>query len=507
MLLVAREVNAKVGRALHDGVGPMPDCMPASSELGRMSMQRPLVATLASVITLVAACGDPATPLAPPQAALGDHVVASAVGPSPMGGTIPIGVKEITTGLVSPVQLVQAPGHDGLRYVVDQVGTIWAIDQAGNRLPDPFLDIRSKITPLSPGYDERGLLGLAFHPDFAQNGRFFVFYTAPRRPTAPANYNNTTTIAEYRAQGGHTTMADPASERIVLQVDHPQSNHNGGTVAFGPDNYLYISIGDGGNAGDTAVGHVPDWYERNPGGNGQDIQANLLGNILRIDVSTLPYTIPMDNPFVGQPGLDEIWAYGFRNPYRFSFDMGGSRALLVGDAGQELWEEVSSVVKRGNYGWNVKEGTHCFDALNATVSLPSCPSVDPTTGETLRDPVIEFANAKQPGGLSLTVIGGNVYRGKEVKSLEGMYVFAGATSSFTAPTGRLFASMPQGSGLWTINELLINGTNPLGYVVKGFGQDNRGEVYVMASKVLGPTGTSGTVFEITRPSPAHAHGQ
>jgi glucose/arabinose dehydrogenase len=360
---------------------------------------------------------------------------------------------------------------------------------------------------LSPGYDERGLLGLAFHPDFAQNGRFFVFYTAPRRPTAPAGYDNTTTIAEYRAHGGHLTVGDPTSERIVLQVDHPQSNHNGGTIAFGPDKYLYISIGDGGGAGDTAVGHVPDWYTHNPGGNGQDIESNLLGNILRIDVRTLPYTIPLDNPFVGQPGLDEVWAYGFRNPYRFSFDMAGSRALLVGDAGQESWEEVSVVVRRGNYGWNVKEGTHCFNALDATVSAPSCPNVDPTTGETLREPVIEFANVKQPGGLSLAVIGGNVYRGKQLSALDGMYVFGGTTSSFSVPSGRLFASMPQGSGLWTINELLIGGTTQLGYVVKGFGQDSRGEIYVMASKVLGPTGTSGTVFELTPPASRHGHGE
>jgi glucose/arabinose dehydrogenase len=425
---------------------------------------------------------------------------ATALGPSPIGSPIAIGVDEVATGLVSPVQLVQAPGEHGRRYIVDQVGVIWVLDRDGHLMRHPFLDISNKITPLDPAYDERGLLGLAFHPDFAHNDRFFVFYTAPPRPTAPAGYDNTTTIAQYRAPGPRHLRANVASERIILQVDHPQSNHNGGTVAFGPDGYLYISIGDGGAGNDDALGHVEDWYLRNAGGNGQDITHNLLGNILRIDVDhSRPYSIPADNPFVSQPGLDEIWAYGLRNPYRFSFDMGGNHKLLSMDAGQELWEEVSRIVKRGNYGWNVKEGTHCFDTNNPNVSLPTCPNVDPTTGERLRDPVIEFANAGQPGGLSFTVVGGNVYRGRDVPRLSRRYIYGGATASLTAPEGRLFASAPREEGLWTIHELLINGTDRLGYFVKGFGQDRRGEVYVMASKILGPSGNTGTVFKIVRP--------
>jgi glucose/arabinose dehydrogenase len=431
--------------------------------------------------------------------AAGTSLATLALGPSPIGPPVAIGVEEVASGLVSPVQLVQAPGRNGRLFIVDQVGVIWGLNQAGRLMPRPFLDISSKITPLDPGYDERGLLGLAFHPDYAHNGRFFVFYTAPPRPTAPAGYDNTVTIAEYRSRG-RQVHANAASERIVLQVDHPQSNHNGGTVAFGPDGYLYISIGDGGAGNDVGLGHVEDWYAENAGGNGQDITSNLLGNILRIDVDhSQPYEVPADNPFVGQPGLDEIWAYGLRNPYRFSFDMGGNHELLSMDAGQELWEEVSRIVKRGNYGWNVKEGTHCFDTDDPNVSPPTCPSVDPTTGEPLRDPVIEFANAGQPGGLSFTVVGGLVYRGRDVSELSGRYVYGGATASLTAPEGRLFVSSPQESGLWTIHELLINGTDPLGYFVKGFGQDQQGEVYVMASKILGPSGMTGTVFKIVRP--------
>lgn len=423
-----------------------------------------------------------------------------ALGPSPIGSPVAIGVEEVATGLVSPVQLVHAPGKQGRRFIVDQVGVIWGLNPAGHLMPQPFLDISSKITPLTPDFDERGLLGLAFHPGFARNGRFFVFYTAPPRPSAPAGYNNTVTIAEYRAK--NQIHADAASERIILQVDHPQFNHDGGTVAFGPDGYLYISIGDGGGGGDDEFGHVEDWYAENAGGNGQDITSNLLGNILRIDVDHgSPYAIPADNPFVGQPGLDEIWAYGLRNPYRFSFDMGGDHKLLSMDAGQELWEEVSVIVRRGNYGWNVKEGTHCFDTDNPEVSPPSCPSVDPTTGEPLRDPVIEFANAGQPGGLSFTVIGGHVYRGRDVPDLSGQYIYGGATGPSLAVTeGSLFASTPEESGLWTIHELLINGTDRLAYFVKGFGQDQNGEVYVMASKILGPAGTTGTVFKIVPPS-------
>jgi len=302
-------------------------------------------------------------------------------------------------------------------------------------------------------------------------------------------------IAEF--QENRATGVVTGTERIILQVDHPQGNHNGGTVAFGPDGFLYISIGDGGGGNDVGTGHADDWYAANAGGNGQDVTQNLLGNILRIDVDgTQPYAIPADNPFVGTAGRDEVWAYGFRNPYRMSFDPGGSHMLLVGDAGQELWEEVSRVVKGGNFGWNVREGTHCFDAAHPTVSPADCPDTDPTTGEILRSPVIEFANTKNPvGGLSVTVVGGNVYRGSLAPALRGMYVFGGFGSS-GSPSGTLYAAEPRDRGLWTMRELLVNGTQPLGSFVKGFGQDRAGEVYVMVSQQLGPAGTSGRVLKL-----------
>ena len=452
------------------------------------------------LVAITISCSDDSEPIGPARSPAGLDGPSAVIGPSPMGPPVAIGVETVATGFVSPVQLVHAPGNNGRRFVVDQVGVIYGLTPSGNVMPNPFLDIRDRIVTLRPQGDERGLLGLAFHPDFFTNGRFFVFYNAPPRAGAPTGYNNTVTISEFRTQGAQQIQADPSSERIILQVDHPQANHNGGTVAFGPDGYLYISIGDGGNRDDEGLGHVEDWYADNAGGNGQDITSNLLGNILRIDVDGgAPYAIPADNPFVGKPGLDEIYAYGLRNPYRMAFDPGGSHILLSMDAGQELWEEVSAIVKGGNYGWNVKEGTHCFDAENPTVSPPTCPSVDPTTGEPLRDPVIEFANAKQPGGLAFTVVGGNVYRGNDVPSLFGRYIFGGATS--TVGRGRVFVATVAGTdALWPIQEMLVDGTTRLDFFVKGFGQDRDGEVYIMATPELGPVGTAGTVLKITAPT-------
>jgi glucose/arabinose dehydrogenase len=483
------------------------------------AMQRPVSRALVSSLLLVAACvddprqGTPTTAPNVPSAsvAAANPTTANNIGPSALGWSLPIGVQLVASGLTSPVQLVQPPGN-ATRFIVDQIGLVRMLTPGGALLPQPFLDVSSRITPLSPGYDERGLLGLAFHPSFQTNGRFYVFYTIPPRAGAPAGFNHTNVISEFRAtvpaNANDAPVLVPGSERVLLQVDHPQGNHNGGTVAFGPDGYLYISIGDGGNRDDEGLGHVEDWYAGNAGGNGQDITSNLLGNILRIDVDgAMPYAVPADNPFVGKPGRDEIWAYGFRNPYRFAFDPGGSHMLLVGDAGQELWEEVSQVVKGGNYGWNVKEGTHCFDAETDGMTVPAtCPTVDPTTGEPLRNPVIEFANWKNQMvperlRLSLTVVGGHVYRGSAIPWLVGRYIFGGAATPPGGPGGRLFVATSMTPQLWPISELLVNGRGRLDHVVKGFGQDNAGEVYVAASEVLGPSGTTGKVFKLVPPAP------
>ena len=337
-------------------------------------------------------------------------------------------LETVAEGYVSPISVVTAPDNTDRLFVIDQVGRIWIIDSDDNKLETPFLDLTSTTVPLNAAYDERGLLGLAFHPDYQTNGRFFVYYQRAPRPGGPtgAAWNNLSRISEFKVSASNANVADMSSEKIVLEWDDPQSNHNGGTIAFGPDGYLYISIGDGGAADDVAPGHVPDWYTANEGGNGQDVEANLLGSILRIDINNsgaTGYGIPADNPFVNKTGLDEIYAYGFRNPFTMSFDMGGAKELYVADAGQKLYEEINVVKKGGNYGWNVKEGTHCFNAADNLTTMSSCPSVD-IFGTPLTDPVIEVNNTANPaGGKALTIVGGNVYRGNTLPGLQGSYIF------------------------------------------------------------------------------------
>lgn len=417
-----------------------------------------------------------------------------------------VDVKTIAQNFVSPIGLVAIPDHSKRLAVIDQIGKIWIIDANGNTLPTPFLDVSSKMVALSPGYDERGLIGLAFHPDYKNNGRFFVYYQLPPRPGGPQTgvaWNNLSRIAEFKVSAGNPNMADMSTEKVILEMDDPQSNHNGGTLAFGPDNYLYIAIGDGGAANDVAPGHVEDWYPVNAGGNGQDITANLFGNILRLDIDHgSPYAIPADNPFVNKTGRDEIYAYGFRNPFRFSFDMSGSHELFAGDAGQVLWEEVSVVKKGGNYGWNVKEGTHCFNAANNLTTLPNCPDRD-NLGNKLIDPVIELVNWQNPLAASAehratTVIGGNVYRGHSIPGFQGKYIFGTFSQSPTTTDGELFIANPSGTNhLWNFDEISLKShPNDIGYYLKGFGQDLNGEIYLTVSSRLGPAGTTGKVLKL-----------
>jgi glucose/arabinose dehydrogenase len=426
-------------------------------------------------------------------------------------------LQMLLDNLVSPVTLLESPDNTHRLFVVDQVGQIWILDANGHKLPQPFIDVSSKMVGLSPFYDERGLLGLAFHPNFKTNGKFYLFYTAPPPaggPTTDAGntglpkvWDNTTRISEFKVSAD-PNLADMSSERIILEEPHPQSNHNGGTIAFGVDGYLYISIGDGGNKNDIGPGHVEDWYTVNAGGNGQDIEANLMGNVLRIDVNTSSggknYGIPSDNPFVGKRGLDEIYAYGFRNPYRFSFDMGGSRRMFLGDAGQNLYEEISVVTKGGNYGWNVKEGTHCFNAANEFMELSSCPDVD-AFGNPLIDPVIEAKNEANPeGGHFVTIIGGNVYRGNSIPGLQGKYIFGNFSSEEDEAAGEIYASNPGGPGLWSYEKLSLKSYGEdIDNFIKGFGQDASGEIYVLASTELGPSGNTGKVFKLVAEKKNH----
>lgn len=414
-----------------------------------------------------------------------------------------VDLQLVADGFASPIGVVAAPDNSNRLFVIDQAGKAWIIDASGNKLPTPFIDVTGSMVSLSPNYDERGLLGLAFHPDYPVNGRFFIYYQLPPRPGGPqpgSSWNNFSRISEFRVSASNADLADMGSEKIILEMDDPQSNHNGGAIAFGPDGYLYIAIGDGGAANDVAPGHVDDWYLANAGGNGQDIEANLFGDILRLDVNSgTPYGIPADNPFAGTAGRDEIYAYGFRNPYRFSFDMGGSHQLYLGDAGQGLYEEINVVTKGGNYGWNVKEGRVCFDAANNDTALGTCPAAD-NLGNPLIDPVVAINNTSNPqGGKALTVIGGNVYRGNDIPGFQGKYIFGTFAQTPGNANGELFIADPSGTGQWNYDEVnLVSYPNDLGYYLKGFGQDNNGEVYLAVSSVAGPSGTTGRIFKLIK---------
>ena len=327
---------------------------------------------------LLAACGDATTDPTPvPSASPGATCEAA-----PVSGTPQLTSVRVASGLSAPLDVQSAPGDRARLFVVEQGGRI-RIVRAGALVPAPFLDIASRI---SAG-GERGLLGLAFHPGFAQNGRFFVNYTDPQGHTH---------IAEFRASPGSDT-ADAASERLILFVTQPFSNHNGGGLAFGNDGMLYIALGDGGSGGD-------------PLGNGQSL-ATHLGKILRIDVDRAqPFAVPPDNPFAGNPAaLPAIWAYGLRNPWRFGFDR-ATGDLYIGDVGQNAVEEVDVGLasRRGgeNYGWSIMEGSRCF--------RPS--SGCPTAGLTM--PVAEYGRGD---GCSIT--GGVVYRGCRMPGYHGTYFY------------------------------------------------------------------------------------
>lgn len=405
-------------------------------------------------------------------------------------------LSEVASGFTAPVAMIVPPDGSRRRFVVDQIGVVRVVDAGGALLPEPFLDVRDRMARLDPDYDERGLLGLAFHPGFAENGRLFVYYNAPLRAGAPAGFDNTVHVSEFHVSAASPDRADMASERVLLAIDHPQSNHEAGMLAFGPDKMLYISEGDGGGAGDIDPGHTPGL------GNGQDV-TKLLGKILRIDVDgAAPYAIPADNPFAGGGGAPEIFAYGFRNPYRFSFDSGGAHQLFVADVGQNLWEEVSIVEKGGNYGWNILEGTHCFDTRDFTSSLPTCASVG-MSGEPLRWPVIEVPNAAQEDGVAVAIIGGDVYRGRMLPGLAGQYVFGAWTRTAGQPDGAIFAASPAAreGDLRAIQRVRVIGTTSgdVGRYVLAFGQDDGGELHVLTSDVAGPSGATGKLLVMMPP--------
>jgi len=394
-----------------------------------------------------------------------------------------VGLEFVTGGFTMPVALASPDDGTGRLFVADLPGVIRVIDAGVN---EPFLDITGRVVDLRTGYDERGLLGLAFHPKFRENGRFFVYYSAPLRDGAPEGWDHTSRVSEFAVSTPN--RADPGSERMILEVDQPQANHNGGSIAFGPDGYLYIPLGDGGGANDVGRGHPP-------GGNGQDIET-LLGKILRIDVDgEKPYGIPADNPFVGREGRDEIYAYGLRNPWRTAFDAGGEHRLFAADAGQYLWESVKIIVPGGNHGWNLREGNHAFDPGNPRESPADAPRTG-RRGEPLIDAIIEYPNANQPGGIGAVVIGGYVYRGKAIPGLVGRYVFGEWSRAGADGDGILFVATERPGGQWDFTEMEVAGSGTVGAYLLAFGEDADRELYVLTAKSRGPAGKTGRVYRL-----------
>jgi len=345
------------------------------------------------------------------------------------GGPQAVRLTQVAGGLESPVHLTAPPGDSRL-FVVEQPGRIRVIED-GELLPTPFLDIVSKV---GSGQSEQGLLSVAFHPDYASNGRFYVNYT---------DRSGDTRVERYTVSAADPNRADEASAKLILAVDQPFSNHNGGLLLFGPDGMLYVGMGDGGSGGD-------------PQGHGQN-RGTLLGALLRIDVDGGdPYAIPPDNPYVGESGArGEIWAIGLRNPWRFAFDAPANR-LYVADVGQNRYEEVNVVDADAsglNYGWNIMEGAHCYPG-------GSCG----TSGLVL--PALEYTH---DDGCSVT--GGLVYRGAAIPSLVGHYLYA----DYCAGWIRSFRY--DGAAANDQRELVAGGAGN----ILSFGQDAAGELYVLSS--------------------------
>lgn len=410
----------------------------------------------ACAAVLVAACGtSQATPaparsgltsIAPPETASPSLAASPSVSAIPtLASTqqptalpaVKIGLETIASGLPGPIGVSIAPGEPRL-FVIGQTGRIVIVD--GGKVAGTFLDISGRISCCG----ERGLLGLAFHPQFASNGRFFVRYTDSAGDIR---------ISEFHVSA-NPNVADPGSEKVLLTIPHPSfSNHNGGRIVFGPDGYLYIGTGDGGSGGD-------------PNNHGQSL-ATLLGKMLRIDVDGTsagkPYAIPPDNPFVGQSGkLPEIFSYGLRNPYSFSFDrLTGD--LWIADVGQDLWEEIDRAPAStggGNgtdFGWSIMEGNHCFK---------------PTTGcnaTGLTPPYAEYGHGTNDSN-GCAIIGGYVYRGAAYPQLYGRYFFGDECS------GHIWDVPAAGGSPQTPQLLLSSGLN-----IDGWGQDANGELYLVAA--------------------------
>jgi glucose/arabinose dehydrogenase len=454
-------------------------------------------------------------------------------------GGQPINLELVATGLTAPLKGAVAPGEPNRLYVVDQVGKVWAVDLAtGGRTL--FLDVSSRLVTLGvlgPNtFDERGLLGIAFHPNYATNRKFYTYTSEPNAgpPTFPTTIPAGSTADHQNVVAEWTVISPgtPPFRRELMRVDWPQFNHDGGDLAFGPDGFLYISMGDGGGADDAdgqqfivADGAPPDNTTPMVGhqgdGNAQKLNTPL-GKILRIDVNgnnsaNGQYGIPADNPFVGMAGaVREIYAFGFRNPYRMSFDT-ATGDLYVGDVGQNDIEEVDRVVKGGNYGWNAKEGTLFFHINGNEEGFASNTLDNGRTTPAMIDPIAQY----DTHGEGHSVIGGFVYHGKLLSQLRGRYVFGEFSRVFRFPTGphnlgrllyleqkkttggkllniqefQRFAAAIAALGL-SVGPAACDGLFPPTLAVLGIGQDAAGEVYTMGNISGVPFGFGGVVLKL-----------
>ncbi|MEA2710216.1 MAG: hypothetical protein QOF78_2817 [Phycisphaerales bacterium] len=436
-------------------------------------------------------------------------------------GTISVYLEPIATGLAAPDYAISPPGDTSHLFVVEQNGLLRLIEN-GALVTAPSLDIQSRVQPplvTTNANDERGFLGLAFHPGFntPTSPGFQTLYTYTSEPipaaTSPtyvapngASMGYKNVIAEWK-MSATPNIVDSGSRREIISFGKNANNHNGGTITFGPDGYLYLGTGDGGNANDVGASHIE------PGGNAQNLSTPL-GKMLRIDplnpslTAGSPnavsgngnYRIPLDNPFQAAGQVKEIYAYGFRNPYRFAFDRGGTHDLIVADVGQNTVEEIDRVTLGANFGWAVKEGDFLFNRSTGAVGVrsPGSPAgmVDPISGP---GGTLEYDHGD---GISIT--GGFVYRGTELPDLVGKYIFGDLAIRNAPPRvdGRLFyADLQDG----TIREFLLpqfaNGILPNGLTVHGFGEDGNGELYALVTNT-NSGGTGGIVYKLTVPEPA-----
>ena len=435
------------------------------------------------------------------------NVAGATATPTPIPkGPIYVQPVPVATGLTAPGAIASPPDNSGRLFIVQQTGQVMILKN-GTVAATPFLNVASRLVPLDPGYDERGLLGFAFHPDFNNPSApgFRKLYTYTSEPVAGAAdftvpnasaFDHQSVIAEWRVSTGNPDRVDLATRREVMRIDEPQANHNGGDLVFRPsDHYLYVSLGDGGLANDVGPGHNPTT------GNAQD-KSTVLGKILRIDPlnpslttgssdaisANGKYRIPTSNPFVGQAGVvAEIYALGLRNPYRFSFDA-ASNKMIIGDVGQNSIEEVDLGAAGKNYGWNKKEGSFLFNPATGTVSP------DPSPDPALTNPVAEYSHTD-----GTAVLGGFIYRGALLPALSGKYVFGDLAQG---SDGRLFYT-DLANGI--IRELRLGAQDaPLGLYLKGWGRDAAGELYALADSNIGPSGTGGKALKIASIPPAGA---